>query len=435
MDQQLLLIEMNEINFGFVEAYIRQRKLPNFRTLFESHGFQETSSETRYEQLEPWIQWVTAHTGLTFAQHRVFRLGDIVGTGLSQIWEELEAAGFKVGAISPMNAANQLNRPAFFVPDPWTDTPISTPPTDRRFFEAVRQAVNDNASGRISPRSVVNLAIGALRNTAPFNYLNTLGLLRAVGRRPWNRAIILDQMLADMFIRLTRKTNPDFASLFLNAGAHIQHHYMFNSAVYVGTGRNPEWYISPGEDPLLQVYELYDRVLSRVRQVFPSARLMLATGLHQNPCGSPIFYWRLVNHAAFLSALSIPFTSVEPRMSRDFLMSCASTAEASEAERRLRLATATDGKALFEVDNRGTSLFVTLSYPDEITGTLGVTIENEHLANLRQYVSFVAIKNGEHDGIGYFSDTGGPLASQSFPLTQIHGRIREAFQLGPVGQR
>ena len=61
-----------------------------------------------YEHLEPWIQWVTAHTGLDFAEHGVFRLGDIVARDLPQIWEQLEEKGLRVGAICPMNAKHRL---------------------------------------------------------------------------------------------------------------------------------------------------------------------------------------------------------------------------------------------------------------------------------------------------------------------------------------
>ncbi|HKR37855.1 MAG TPA: hypothetical protein VJT10_23640, partial [Steroidobacteraceae bacterium] len=104
MQTRLLLLELNEVNFEFVEAYTRRGELPNFAALFQQHGFTRTTSETSYEQLEPWIQWVTAHTGKSLAEHSVFRLGDIASRDIPQIWELLEERGLKVGAISPMNA-------------------------------------------------------------------------------------------------------------------------------------------------------------------------------------------------------------------------------------------------------------------------------------------------------------------------------------------
>src|ERR1700739_3266039 len=117
MAQQLLFLGFNEINFEGVRHYTARGFLPNLKNLIESNGWAITSSEDRYENIEPWIQWVTAHTGKTLGEHCVFRLGDIVDHELPQIWECLEARGFRVGAIGPMNAKHRLQDPAFFVPD------------------------------------------------------------------------------------------------------------------------------------------------------------------------------------------------------------------------------------------------------------------------------------------------------------------------------
>lgn len=429
--KQLLFLELNEINFDFLEHYIAQGELPHFRDFFARHGFEQTESEQKYDELEPWIQWVTAHTGLTYAEHRVFRLGDIVDTDIPQIWEQLEEAGFKVGAVSPMNAKYRLRSPAFFIPDPWTDTEAHAQPIDVRFFQAIRQAVNDNATGRFKKKSAIDFVVGGLRNASPANYSKYLSLIMSARKAPWSKALFLDQALTDLFVRSVRTQKPGFASLFLNAGAHIQHHYMFNSSAYDGPHRNPAWYVTPGQDPLLDVYRLYDRILGQVQRAFPQARIMLATGLHQVPYGKPEFYWRLVDHAALLRELEVPFVAVEPRMSRDFLVRCASAEDAREAERRLLLAQAESGTPVFIVDNRGTDLFVMLGYPNDIPDGMAVVAGNQRIDDFRRHVAFVAIKNGEHDGGGYFSDNGRVSAKHNrFPLAAIPDRIRAALGVG-----
>jgi hypothetical protein len=57
--------------------------------------------------------------------------------------------------------------------------------------------------------------------------------------------------------------------------------------------------------------------------------------------------------------------------------------------------------------------------------------------DLSQDVAFVALKNGEHNGIGYFVDTGsGPIpAGTRFPLTELFGRICEAVGVSPEGSK
>ena len=431
----LLMIELNEINFDYLRQYAQRGDLPAFRSFLDKWGITETTSETEYEHLEPWIQWVTAHTGMTFGEHGVFRLGDITGRDIPQIWEQLEARGYKVGAISPMNAKYRLKDPAFFVPDPWTSTDVVAPPAIQRFYKAVAQAVNDNADARITPQSAFEIAMTSLKSIRPSTVGQYAGLVSRALKRPWCRAMYLDLLLADVFVEAVDKTRPDFASLFLNAGAHIQHHYMFSSEIYDGPFENPEWYIAKGEDPIREVYALYDQILARLTARFPEARIMLATGLHQDPYPTNLFYWRLKDHAEFLKTAGIPFTSVEPRMSRDFFIRTSLPSEAEHATLLLNGAVADDGQRLFEADNRGTDIFVELVYPSDIPSDLGYIIGNRHFTGLRNQVAFVAIKNGGHNGIGYFADNRKHLGPEDrFPLATLPARIMAAMDEGQPGR-
>jgi hypothetical protein len=415
-ERSLLFLELNEVNFDFVRSYVSRGQLPAFKGLIEKHGFALTESEKVYEQLEPWIQWVTAHTGKSFAEHGVFRLGDIVNHDHDQIWECLEKHGLRVGAVSPMNAKNRLHKPAFFVPDPWTHTPVDGSNTLKGLYAAIAQAVNDNAQSRVSGRSLLNLLRGWLRYAAPKHWPVYLNYAATARGHSWRKAMFLDLLLADVFFHETRVTRPHFATLFLNAAAHIQHHYLFCSSVYSGPLRNPEWYVKPGQDPVLEVYRLYDRLIARALRLFPRARLMVGTGLHQNPHSAVTFYWRLKSHAEFLRQLGVDFRSVAPRMSRDFLVSCGSADSAQRAEQLLRSAVADDGRPLFEVDNRGSDLFVMFVYPGDILDGAGCRVGDRRIPDLKSQVAFVALKNGEHDGLGYLLDTGKRLDPQAKPM-------------------
>jgi hypothetical protein len=170
-------------------------------------------------------------------------------------------------------------------------------------------------------------------------------------------------------------------------------------------------------DPVLEIYRLYDRIVAEALALDPSLRVMMATGLHQDPVDEPVFYWRLRDHDAYLRKLGCEFERVEPRMSRDFLVVCKDAAQAAAAQARLEGVLAPDGLAMFEVDNRGSSLFATLSYPHDIPAPFAAE------------VVFVAIKNGRHNGIGYFLDTGARAAPQDepIPLAQLWQRMVSAF--------
>ncbi|WP_309091629.1 hypothetical protein [Phenylobacterium sp.] len=423
----VLLLALNEVNFDAVRAYVGMGKLPALGRLIAEHGVTETTSERKYEELEPWIQWVTAHTGLTLAQHGVFRLGDIVQKDIPQIWEVLEAEGLKVGAVSPMNAKNRCRDAAFFVPDPWTETAVTGTPLMRKFYTAVAQSVNENASARMTLSSAFWLALGLAVYARPRNYGRYLSLmLGALRGRSWARALVLDLVLADLFVAEARGRRVDFGSLFLNAAAHIQHHYMFNSKAYNGPQTNPEWYIPSRYDPVLEVYEVYDAIIAQIRQRFPDARLMLATGLHQDPHPETTFYWRLRDHSAFLDQIGLSPTRIQPLMSRDFLVEFADEAAAAMAERRLASVRGEDGAPLFETDNRGRDLFVMLVWPKDIPQDFTYFIDGQAYRGLRDQVAFVAIKNGRHNGIGYLLDTAATAEARPMPLTELPARIAAA---------
>ncbi|MBG0799971.1 hypothetical protein IYW40_00275 [Methylocystis sp. H4A] len=426
--RKTLCIELNEVNFDSVRHYIERGYLPTFKRLIDHHGLIETISETEYEHLEPWIQWVTVHTGKTFAEHKIFRLGDIAKEEIEQIWEVIEKKGYAVGAISPMNAKNRTSNAAFFVPDPWTATQFTGGALLRGMYDGIRQAVNDNAQARISLKSLIGLLVGAAVNARPENYARYVSLALGARIRPWNKALFLDLLLSDTAITSVKQTNVDFATIFLNAGAHIQHHYMFSAESYKGENKNPAWYVRPGLDPLKDVYLMYDIILDQIMSAFPDARFIVMTGLHQDPNYRAEYYWRLRDHAAFLRKHGVPFTVIEPRMSRDFLVTCSTASDAEEATRILASMRAEDGQELFYVDHSGRDVFVTLTYPDDVSRGFVYFAGHDKHGDFQNDVSFVAIKNGKHNGVGYMIDTrdnANALTSKDLrvPLASVFDRL------------
>jgi hypothetical protein len=297
------------------------------------------------------------------------------------------------------------------------------------FCAAFGQAVNDNARARFTPSTLAWLLAGFAvyaRKTRLHHYLKDV--FRAPSAH-WAKAVFLDRLLADCFLKLWRSTRPDFASFFVNGAAHIQHHYLFNSAAYRGSHRNPPWYVARGEDPVLEIYRLYDRIVADCFALEPQPRIMIATGLHQDPVDQPVYYWRLKNHEAFLRSLGIRFLGVEPRMSRDFLVTFGNAADAAEADAVLASGRDSKGVRLFEVDDRGNSLFVMLTYPFAIESGFAARFGRHVIENFAAHVVFVAIKNSHHNGSGYFLDTGAPVKPETgeMPLTEVWQRVQSAF--------
>lgn len=437
--KRLILIELNEINFDVVEKYflLNKKIFPNLQKLISSKGIR-TKSEGQYQDLEPWIQWASVHTCKTYAEHGIFRLGDIVGSNVPQIFEQLEQAGYKVGAISPMNAENRLKDPTYFIPDPWTQTSADSSWWSRGLSKAVSQAVNDNAQARITAKSALQVVLGLIRFAQFRHYREYLSLVIASRQKPWLKSLLLDLLLHDVHWKMFNDSKPNFSTIFLNAGAHIQHHYFFNAEPLRDSliNKNPAWYVEENQDPLADVLKLYDMI---VGEYFArtDTEVLLATGLSQKPYDRVKFYYRLNAHSKFLHGLEIEFTDVFPRMTRDFLIDFASEQQASVAQDILASISVEEGAPLFgDIDNRGKTLFVTLTYAMEITAITKYHVGDRKLSLLPE-VSFVAIKNGMHqdEGFAFFTPGFSPFAPGDLEhCSKIGSAIKKYFDITDENQ-
>ena len=283
MDKKIIFLELNEINFDVVTFYIKRgERLLGFNTLIEQ-GIVTTKSESEYRNLEPWIQWPSVHTGKIYDEHEVFRLGDFVNSTDEQFFERVEKAGFSVGAISPMNASNKLKNPAYFIPDPWTKTPCDNSFFSKSITDAIVQAVNDNSQSKLTFKTILNLGLAFVGLVRPTRYIPMAKFVFNSRGKRWRRALFLDILLYEIHKTLFERKNPNFSTLFLNAGAHIQHHYFFNSS-YVDSSelKNPGWYIRKDDDPFLEMLKVYDEMLLDLLKL-PNTEIIVATGLSQKP--------------------------------------------------------------------------------------------------------------------------------------------------------
>tara|TARA_Y100000816_G_C26108192_1_gene589868 strand:- start:6002 stop:7303 length:1302 start_codon:yes stop_codon:yes gene_type:complete len=430
--KNLLLLELNELNFDAVPLYTKAGNLlPGFQKLTEKTNI-STKAEDDYINLEPWIQWPSVHTGKTYSEHKIFRLGDIVNSPLEQFFEKVERANFTVGAISPMNASNNLMSPAYFIPDPWTQTSCDSSYFSNAVKDALVQAVNDNSQSKLTFRTLLNLTISFFVLVNPTRWIPLAKYAITVFSKPWRKALFLDMLLYEIHKKLFKKKKPNFSTLFLNAGAHIQHHYFYNSLLSDSAHlKNPEWYINKNVDPFLEMLRVYDYMLHDILNI-ENTEVIIATGLSQKLYEKIKFYYRLKNHKSFLNLVDIDFSNVNPRMTRDFLISFDTPEKAKKAEQRLSEIMVDNKEKLFgQIDNRGKDIFVVLTYPSEITKETTILINGKKF-QLDKLVTFVAIKNGEHQnkGFAYFTDEIAKYApKQESHVSELHTTVLKFFKI------
>ena len=395
--KKLILISLNEINFEIVKKYLNKYPLKNLKYLLSQKFYNyQTSSEKKYEYLEPWIQWVSVYTGLSAEEHKIYRLGDVVNQSTGQIFEKVEKLNFKVGAISPMNASNQLESPSFFIPDPWTQTNSDDSFWSKIISKILSETVNQNAKNKIKLNTIFILALIFFKFVRFKKYTTFLKLFITSRKKKWRKAIFLDLLINEIHLNFLKSTNPNFSNIFLNSGAHIQHHHFLKS-IFIESSENSQKNIY---DPIYDSLFYYDILLSDY--IYDkSFDLVIYTGLNQIPNKKPTYYYRLKNHDEFFNMFKIKYKKIYPRMSRDFLIEFDDLDSSKKCLSILENIKTDNKENIFdEIDYRGKSIFVTLTYSKLIDQEIFISFKNIRY-KFYNLVDFVAIKNGIHDEKGY----------------------------------
>ena len=235
MTSNVIILEFNELTPHLIDRFIKAGILPNFKKLREQSIEALTDAGEQHPALEPWIQWVTVHTGMPYSEHKVFDLDDGVELKAPRIWDIVSAAGRRVWICGSMNAAVQgdsIN--GYVVPDPWASRVPSLP---KGYFEPYLQLVRTYVQEYTAEKTKVSKA--AMLQFGRFMLANGLSLttirktiaqLADERRNPskWRRAAILDRLQWDMFRKIYQKERPALATFFLNSTAHYQHYFWRN---------------------------------------------------------------------------------------------------------------------------------------------------------------------------------------------------------------
>jgi hypothetical protein len=374
----VIVLEVNELCPSLLDQYMAEGLIPNFRSLFESSTVFTTDAAEREPNLEPWIQWPTVHTGLSFAEHGVFRLGDGHRIPTKGVAELLSDAGIPVGVFGSMNL-NYGPLRGYVVPDAWSAQRSPHPASLRPFHVAIAGMVQESShAGGITRSQVVSLGWFLVRHglsmaTAWRALTQLLGEVRDRGVR-WRRGLILERIQYDVFRCLNRRHRVRFATLFCNSTAHLQHYHWRNLEPDEFSAPPP-----PTDHPSLRAaipegYRNMDHLIGRVLRDYPEARIVLCTALSQQPWKETTkCTFRPIRFHSFLEFARIPAATaqVRPVMAEQFHLQCESLESAVEAEARIQ-DLAVDGQPLMIVRRDGANLFTGCRFTD--TSAVGRTV-------------------------------------------------------------
>ena len=404
LNKKIISIELNEINLEWLKFYIKKNKLRNFKTLFSKYKQITTISENKYENLEPWIQWPSFYSGMPLEKHNCFHLGEGKSLSGKTIYDHFQNNGKSVLAVSPMNCIFDIKNQSKLFPDPWTEYSFKDSNFENLLWGSVKSIVNTNAAGSASVKDYFIFLLGFLKYASFKNYLKYLRLIFLSVKYKWAKAILLDRFLVDFFLNLYKKNNYKYSSLFLNAGAHIQHHHLYDSLCYQGKNTNPRDY-SPAAytdiDPIFEILNVYDDLIGIIMKRFQNETVLITTGLQQTDNKKPYFQYRANNHFDFYKSLNFKFTNIEPRMSRDVSFQGCSL-EDIEHNKKLCDKYTIDGKPLFKafIEKTTGDLFIKINWTGIVEGFKQVKFEGQYL-NIADKVSLVSIENAIHQSYGW----------------------------------
>ena len=148
----------------------------------------------------------------------------------------------------------------------------------------------------------------------------------------------------------------------------------------------------------------YDQIInSYLKLVDQGYSLIFATGLSQEPYDREKFYYRLRNHESFLKKIGVEYKYVQKLMTRDFFIFFDNNAQRDLGKIKLEKIISENNEKIFEeIEIKEKCLFVTLTFPKEITKDFQIIVDKKKM-NFHNDVNFVAIKNGMHSNKGYCS--------------------------------
>ena len=343
--RRVIQIEFNELVPRLMDQWIADGSLPNFKALRDRslRYISEADVDTPSE-LEPWIQWYSAHTGLSYGQHGVFHLTDGPRAQHRGVFDILGDAGFTLGCCGSMNVKSFPASRGFFIADPWCDGQSAQPEALNTFQKFVSQYVREysnpdpGARPVSATRFVSFMASHGLSARTVAQTLSQLTQERVKDKSlSWQRAAILDRLYVDVFKHLYRKRRPDFATFFSNSTAHLQHSYWRHMEPGVFKVQPSAAQKALYGDAIKFGYMMMDQLIREIVALArPNDLVIFATALSQQPfvrkedIGGQLFY-RPRDIAAFLRRVGVDDAEVEPVMTHQFRLRFASSDRAQAA--------------------------------------------------------------------------------------------------------
>ncbi|MBT0585675.1 alkaline phosphatase family protein [Alteromonas sp. SM 2104] len=421
-----------------------QGELPNFSKLYANAAVHTTDANCDVEYLEPWIQWVTLHTGLPFEQHKVFRLGQAQNLNHESIWDVLSAHGKASWLCGSMNTKWQPgDNNITALPDPWSIDVEASPGELQEFYRFVRANVQEHTNDNftLSIGDYMSFLVFMLRHGLSFSSIKRI--TSAVWKQAiksddrWKKATLLDWLQFDVFRHVYKRKQPAFATYFSNSTAHFQHKFWRYMEPERFPMKSSEEDIQRYGDAILYAYKNHDALIGKVFDMADDdTTIILSSALSQQPYtakdedGGRRFYRP---HDMNKLPEWFGLTGVEkvgPVMSHQFHLLCDSPEAAQSNFERLKQFTFQDSP-LFSLRLEGKDVFGGCTVSHEVDMNTPLTIDGKQVTFGELFYLADNIKSGMHHPHGVFwayrPKRANTIASTPIPLESTMGMILNEF--------
>ncbi len=435
---KLIVLEFNELCPALLQRYMELGQLPAFRRLYQTSTVCTTDADEEQPNLDPWIQWPTVHSGMTFADHGVFHLGEGARLDKKCVAELLANAGVRVGVFGSMNLNyHRLN--GYLIPDAWDPQGRTQPAALQPFFDFVSRQVQESSTAKpLSKKDALKFAACLVRfGLSSRTAAALVKQLVAERSRPalrWRRPSLLDRIQYDLFRSLNRRFHVDFATLFCNSTAHYQHYYWRNMQPELFEVPPPLTDDASLATAILYGYQQMDKIVDRTLHDYPRSTIMLCTAMSQQPwTDTTKCTYRPTDFTEFLrfAGIAPDRVDVKPVMAEEFHLLASDDATARDAERRLS-ALCVASQPLMHVERKEASLFCGCRITDVPAPDAQVVAGSGDRRPFNRLMHLVhSMRSGRHhpDGVWWIRTGKHQVIEGRVPLVNVAPTILAHFHL------
>lgn len=364
----VILIEFNELTPALMDRFIAQGELPNFaRFRNESQEF-ITDAQATGEDLNPWVQWVTVHTGLDLDEHGIKYLSDGCDLSTPALWDIVSEAGENVLVFGSMNGRYDKPLNGYLVPDPWSSGLACYPPDEfETFYSFIRDAVQEhtNPDAKSSTTTAQFVKWMATHGLSPNTVFRVLAQIASekLGNESWKKAVILDRFQWDVFKKYYKSSKPRLATFFSNSTAHYQHKYWRCMQPELFAAQPTDNEVASYGQAILFGYKQADELIGRfIRLADKDTALVFCTALGQQPylghedSGGRVYY-RLKDQHVLTKLGLVSNYRFEPVMAEQFYLKFDTEEDAESAKTTLG-GLRTNGAPTFHINPQPRALLV-----------------------------------------------------------------------------